>query len=385
MGPKFTWDVDFRQNQLIRALLEKLHEHPTGAKEGRIYYNTTDQSVYYRKNSEWSKIGSIELTSDNESIKITPDANDDSLINIEINVDDATLGIANDGKLYILDQGVNTNQLADDSITTIKIKEKSITFSKLQDLPSMTVIGNLTDSLSSPNAVSIISDENLIGGDHTNIPTTGAVIAYINSAVAGLGELQGEWDASTGTFPGMPSNRKGDYWYCTTPGNIGGVEYDIGDIIVSQISNPQNQGDYMFIKLARGQASTTVLGLVKLATDQEALEMLNDEKALTPSNLEAIKAGPIEIIDPNIDNMFTTPQAVWTLFDQLIGKYSATFGDGTTTYFIITHDLNTTDINFSIYDLATGRNIFNSPRRDLNTLTFSFTEAPESYRINIWK
>lgn len=389
MMPTFEYDVDFNHNQLIKVVLEKLNQHPQDTKNGRIYYNESNEKIWYKTPDKWCVVGKInELTSNNGSVNIEVDPNDDSIVNIEINPDNATLGINQDGEIYILDNGVDTQHIKDDAITTIKIVDKAITFSKLQDLPSMTIIGNLSDSSSSPNAIQIIKDENLIGGDHTNIPTTGAVIAYVNSAISNLGMLIGGWDASTGVFPSNLVFGKGDYWYVTGSGTINNVIYDIGDIIVASINNPQTQGDFLHLKIARGQATTTSLGFVRLSTDQMALDMIDTESALTPSNLGALKANSTEIFDENIDNKFVTPKMVHLLFDSYFGKYSLTFGDGTTTNFTIVHNLGTKDIDFDLFIDSNNTKVHCSAlNRTINSFEFIFKVPPRlnEYRVNVWE
>ncbi len=67
-------------------------------------------------------------------------------------------------------------------------------------------------------------------------------------------------------------------------------------------------------------------------------------------------------------------------------KYSATFGDGTSTTFTITHNLNTLDVITQVRDVATGAvsyaDIVNAT---VNTVTVSFSTAPaaNSYRATI--
>ena len=380
-SPKFYWNPDINNKQLVQARLENLTSNPTNPKSGRIYYNTTDEKIWFYKNSAWQAVGSIhDIKSTDKSININ---NAEGIVDIEVNVDKATINIKDNGEVYISDEGVDTLQLADNAVTTIKIIDGAITFNKVQQMPTMTLLGNITSSSNHPQAITIIDDPNLLGGSNQNIPTTGAVIAYINNAVSGLGVLQGGWDASSGLFPGTSDTSIGDYWYVTVSGIIGGISYEVGDILVASIANPTTQSDYTHIKLARGQATATIIGVVKLSTDEQAKAMSNTENALTPSNLEAIKSTEAEALDPNNSNSFMTPKMVHMLLSSFDGKkFSTTFGDGIALDFTFTHNLNT---DFVMFELRNGSTrIFASPTAyTLNSITFNFAIAPASETLII--
>jgi hypothetical protein len=66
------------------------------------------------------------------------------------------------------------------------------------------------------------------------------------------------------------------------------------------------------------------------------------------------------------------------------GKYSASFGDGTTTSFTITHNLGTTDVNASFHVVATGQTVLlDYVKATMNTITFVLPVAPTTnqYRV----
>lgn len=57
------------------------------------------------------------------------------------------------------------------------------------------------------------------------------------AAIATEANFQGEWDASTGTFPGSGTAAKGDSYLVTTAGTVDGQFFAIGDKIVALINN----------------------------------------------------------------------------------------------------------------------------------------------------
>ena len=67
-------------------------------------------------------------------------------------------------------------------------------------------------------------------------------------------------------------------------------------------------------------------------------------------------------------------------------KYSATFGDGTSTTFTITHNLNTLDVVSQVRNVSSGAVVYaDIVNATVNTITVSFTTAPaaNSYRVSI--
>lgn len=77
-----------------------------------------------------------------------------------------------------------------------------------------------------------------------NIPSE----KLVYDAIAGIGQLVGDHDASEGEIPSGSFN-KGDYWRISTAGTIPGMtpvdQLEIGDIIVAKQDNP-TQGSHFF-------------------------------------------------------------------------------------------------------------------------------------------
>jgi hypothetical protein len=84
----------------------------------------------------------------------------------------------------------------------------------------------------------------LTTNDNTHYPTTQAVQSAINTAVTGLLDYRGSYDASTNLFPATGGSGiagavlKGDFWICSVAGTLGGVPVTSGDLIIAIVDTP---------------------------------------------------------------------------------------------------------------------------------------------------
>lgn len=84
----------------------------------------------------------------------------------------------------------------------------------------------------------IDTDPTLAANSNTRVPSQAAVISYVASMVAGLLDLKGDLDCSTN--PNYPAGSKGDAYYVTVNGKIGGAsgeDVTVGDLIIAKADN----------------------------------------------------------------------------------------------------------------------------------------------------
>ena len=393
--------LDLTKNQIINVVLDKRTSDPTSPVEGQIYYNETLDKIYFYNGTSWVDISNGVQTISNASNGGVIIGGTSANPAISLNVDNSTLEISSN-IVRIKDSGVTGTKLATDSVTSIKITDKNVLFSKIQDIPTMTVIGRTAAGTGVSSGISIINTNDMSGASGTNLATAGSIKAYVDSQVAAIGSLQGSVDASTSTnFPGSALTKKGDYWYVSVAGTIQGVLFNVGDVIIANIDNPTvtSANSYIFLETNRDQASTTVLGLVTLATNAEVQAGTDANKVVTPASLSSrtateTRTGIAEIAtqaETNAgtdDTRIVTPLKLKTFFDNVVGGFAASIGNGVANSFIVTHNLNTLDVTTNLIEVSTGNQVLTDiSHTSVNSVTVNFFNAPTTnqYRIIIKK
>ena len=393
--------LDLTKNQIINVVLDKRTSDPTSPVEGQIYYNETLDKVYFYNGTSWIDANNGVQTISNASNGGVIIGGTSANPTISLNVDNSTLEISSN-IVRIKDSGVTGTKLATDSVTSIKITDKNVLFSKIQDIPTMTVIGRTAAGTGVSSGISIINTNDMSGASGTNLATAGSIKAYVDSQVAAIGSLQGSVDASTSTnFPGSALTKKGDYWYVSVAGTIQGVLFNVGDVIIANIANPTvtSANSYIFLETNRDQASTTVLGLVTLATNAEVQAGTDANKVVTPASLSSrtateTRTGIAEIAtqaETNAgtdDTRIVTPLKLKTFFDNVVGGFAASIGNGVANSFVVTHNLNTLDVTTNLIEVSTGNQVITDiSHTSVNSVTVNFFNAPTTnqYRIIIKK
>lgn len=325
MSQKFLTDIIMgKDTSVVNLVVDPRASNPSNPSEGQVYYNTVDEILYYYDGSAWNSFGDITavLTPSGSALS---GGNNSGAITLQVVVDNSTVEI---------------------SSNAIRLKDGGTTFAKLNSSAYVNnITGNASDKLTTENAVK----------------------TYVDSAVASLGNLEGGFDAANASaFPvGTGGTNKGDYWYATSVGTVNGIIFQVGDVLVANVNNASTSdpNDWIFLQVNVDQATETVLGIAKIATQSITNAGTNDTDIVTPLKLK-------------------------TFFDATVGGFAATFGNGSSKSFVVTHNLNTLDVVAQVVEVSTGDTVYaDVSRTNANTITVTFNSAPANnqYRIVIKK
>lgn len=364
MAKKMLVNLDLSKNQILNVALQNLSSPPGSPVQGQIYYNTGDKAIYYWDGTSWINV-SGDISAVLAGAGLTGGGTSGS-VTLDVNVDNATIEIDND-IVRVKDLGITTAKLNDGAVTTIKIGANQVTLGKLQLIDGLKVLGNMSGSSDAVNQVVVITD--LASASSTTLATSQAIKSYIDTNVGNLGNLEGAWDASGGSFPvgstPVAGTKKGDYWYVSVAGTVGGVSFNVGDVIVAKIDSASTSlaSDWIQLEVNRDQATETVLGLAEIATQTETNTGTDDQRIVTPLKLK-------------------------TLLDNRTGGYAANIGNGSATSYVVTHSLGTVDVIVMLKDNSTLEEVIaDVVITDTNNVTVSFASAPalNAYRVIIKK
>lgn len=324
MAKKFLVNLDLAKNQILNAAIQNLSSEPSSPVQGQIYYNTGDHRIYFWDGTAW-----VDMSGDIRDVVggngLTAGTSN-GIVTLDINVDNSTVELSGDA---------------------LRVKDGGITTAKIADLST-----NIASNNSS-----------------TAIPTADAVKNYVDSVTGGLGNLEGGWDASSGSFPvgssPVSGTKKGDYWYVTTAGTVDSTPFNVGDVIVAKADNASTSSaaDWIQLEVNRDQATETTFGIVKIADQSTVNTGTDDTEVITPLKLK-------------------------TYLDANVGGYTALIGDGVNTTYNVIHGLNTAALIIAVYDYATGEEVMvDISNSDSIQVVVSFAVAPSTnaYRIVIKK
>lgn len=394
MSYKFLTNVNMTQNQLLNVVIDKQSTPPLSPVSGQLYYNTSSNLLFMYNGTTWIDIASGDITAVNAGTGLSGGGTSGA-VTLNFNPDNTTIEVDGSNNVRIKDLGVTTAKLNTDAVTTIKILDKNVTFAKIQDVPTLTVIGNLSGSTGTPSNVTVVTD--FTSPLNTNIPTTLAVKNYVDATVGSLGNLEGGFDASGATLPvGAGGTKKGDYWYVTvagTPSSVTpAVTLAVGDVVIANQDNASttNSTQWIFLETNQQQATTTIVGITRYATGVETQGQTLSTAAVTPQGLASVVAtetsqGLAEIAtqaETNTgldDTRIVTPLKLATYVAATVGAFYALVGDGVNTTFTVTHNLNSARVLIQLYDYASGAQVMTDLAIvNANQISVSFSIAPST-------
>lgn len=403
MAKKFLTSLDLTKNQILNVAIQNLSSAPSSPVVGQVYFDTTDLRMYFYNGSAW-----VDMSGDIQDVLggagLTASTASD-VVTLDINVDNATIEISTDA-IRVKDLGITTAKLNNGAVTTVKLGDNQVTYAKIQQVANNRLLGNVSGATANVTEVTIITATDLTGSANTNIPSTAAIKAYVDSVTGGLGNLEGAWDASGGSFPVGSSptagTKKGDYWYVSVAGTVNSVAFNVGDVLIALVDNASTStyaANWISLEVNRDQATESILGLVTLATQSEVNTGTNSTDAVTPATLAGrtateTRAGIAELATQaetdagTDDTTIVTPLKLKTLLDNRTGGYAANIGDGTNTSFALTHGLATRDVIVSIYDNSTYEEVITEvvlTSTAVVTVSFAVAPASNAYRVVIKK
>jgi hypothetical protein len=329
MAINFLNNLDLNKNQLQNAVIQVLAVAPSNPVSGQIYYDSTDNNIYYFNGTIWTSF-SGDIT--------------------EITTTTANQLTVTNGAGPIVQLAMVTATVANNS-TALATGDQIYDF----------VIGTPISSLAAATADVDMGSNKLINVTDPTANQDAATKAYVDSAVVGGLTYKGAYDAATNT-PDLDSATNiailiGDTYTVTADGLFFTEQVRIGDFLIAEENMAASGGSAL-------SKWTVVQSNIDIAT------------AAATSGAAVKGIAGYDSADFTVDA---------TGYVQLVTKaFKASIGNGAALSYTVTHNLNSFDVIVQLYDASSYDTVYaDIVRTSANVVTVNFTTAPTTNDIRV--
>lgn len=145
-------------------------------------------------------------------------------------------------------------------------------------------LDQVLDLIAAKIAKTALDTDIALDNSDEKVATSKAVKSYVDSLIANALRNPKPFDASTATT--FPVGVAGDTYRVTVAGKVQGVKLQAGDLLFTDKPNAGAvAGDWYAIQSNVDQATQTVIGLLRLATEQETIDETLSDVAVSPFTL----------------------------------------------------------------------------------------------------
>ena len=352
MSKQFLVDINLNKNELQNGVVQNLASDPNNPIAGQIYFNTTTNRFRVYTGSEWDEMGTGGGTVTSVSVSNDTDGG--------LSVSGSP--ITTTGTISIGHSNVLANTQTTSGIYPIKI-DKNGHISEYGSAVDLSLYApkaspELTGTPTAPTATS--------GDNSTQIATT-AFVAGAISSLEGAMHYKGTID----TTSGLPSTNvsNGDTYKVAEDGTYNSQVAKVGDLFIAVVDN--STITWTYIPSADETAVTSVTAGTGLTggTITTTGTIALDTSGVTAGTYQGLTIDSYGRVTSASNMGYST-----------LSKYTSTIeGDGTTTSFTITHNLNNRNIVINVYNASTYEDVIvDTVRTTANAITVTFGNAPSS-------
>ena len=390
MARLFVTDINLNKNELQNARIQGLSSAPTGAVTGQIYYDTSNNTMYYYNglaspDGPWVAM--------NASTEVVQDI----------------IGASVEGGV-----GLTRTYVDSTGITTIDLDNTSVTagsYGSATKIPTFTVDaqGRLTaageadvattltiNGDTGTTGISLLTESlQVSGGEGIDVAVTDNTITIAaedatttNKGVASFADADFTVTSGAVTIKNvnLGTQTTGDYVkviqgtaneITVAPTSGEGAQVTIG--LPDDVTNTKNLkvGDNLNVTGTINSVNTTQVNIVDNKINLNT-DFTGDPTVNAGIRVERGNAADVELLwNESSDNWTLTNDG--TNYHAITRKFTAVVGDGTALQYPVTHNLGTREVVVNVYDTATYDTVETDVvRTSANIVTLGFAAAPAS-------
>jgi hypothetical protein len=364
MAIDFLSSIDLNKNELQNGVIHVLATAPSNPVEGQIYYNSTDNRIYFYDGTVFvdasGDIKSVQTTTSDQLTITDSNGPNPSLAIVTGVVTNSGTALATGDQIYdfvyATAQEVTINGTANEVEVTTTGGSAAGKFG-----PSDTITVGLPDDVTVGNDLTVTNDLAVNGNVNLGNATSDTVTIAGNLTVNGT----------------------------TTTVNSNTVE--IGDSIITLNSDEtgapsQDAG----IEVERGTGSNRSLVWDESDTDWKIQQSGGTYERISTY---ADSVEDVVVTETGASGVTVTETLSGTgnrikTYDVAVNlddlRYKASIGDGSTTAIAVTHSLGTEDVIVQLFDNSTKETVYaDVARNTVNQVTVTFTSAPSTNAIRV--
>ena len=351
MAINYLSSIDLNKNELQNGVIHVLAANPSNPVEGQIYYNSTDQKLYFYDGSSWVD-ASGDIKSVNTNTTSTISVTDPDGPNPKI--DTITAAVTNGGSAL-----ATGDQIFDHVATSIGNVSFTVqgTANEIEVTGGSSMGDGSTATIGLPSDITVTNDLNV----GNNLDVTGNAVIDGNLTVSGTTTTVNSNTVEIGdSIITLNSDETG------APSQDAGIEVERGTSPNRSLVWDESAGEWTI-----QQASGTY---ERIATYADSVEdVIVEETGASGITVTETLSGT--------DNRIKTYDIAVNLDDL---RYKTDIGDGSTTAIAVTHNLGTEDVIVQLFDNSTKETVYaDVTRNSVNQITVSFATAPSSGAIRV--
>ena len=346
MAQNFLSSINLNKNELQNGVIHVLATAPSNPAQGQIYYNSSDNKLYFYDGSNWidasGDIKSVVTTTSNQLQVSNSTGPNPSLAIITSAVTNGGSALATGDQIY----DFVISQIAAISITV------QGTANEVEVTGGSDVNNGDTVTIGLPDDVTISNDLN-VGND---LDVTGSVVVGGNLTVNGTTTSVNSTEVNIGdNVIVLNSGETG------TPSQDAGIEVERGTSDNRSLVWDESAGDWKV-----QQSSGT---FERISTYEDSIE-----------SAEVTAGDGIAVAD----NTSGRQRSYEVSLDLSSYIYKTSIGDGSTLVYAVTHNLGTEDVIVQLFDAVTKETVFaDVTRTGVNVVSVGFATAPSTNAIRV--